>query len=55
MLKRLLKTKTFWTGMAGLLTAGGGYATGEMLGAQAIQLALGSIMAIFIRDGVAKK
>ena len=55
MFKRLLKTKTFWSGVGGLLTAGAGYYTGEMESAQAIQLAIGCIMAVFIRDGITKK
>lgn len=55
MFKRLLKTKTFWSGIAGIVGAGAGYYTGEMESVQAIQLAVGCILAVFIRDGVAKK
>lgn len=55
MFKRLLKSKTFWGGIGGLVTAGAGYYTGEMGSAQAIQLAVGCVMAIFVRDGIATK
>lgn len=55
MFKRLLKSKTFWTGIAGMLGAVSGYFTGEIEVSSAIQIGLGSIMAIFIRDGIEKK
>lgn len=50
----LLKSKTFWAGIAGIITAAGGYYTGEFSPAAAIQTALGSLIAIFLRDGVRK-
>lgn len=52
MAKPLLRQKTFWTGFIGLVTAFGAYHTGDMTAAQAIQTALGSLLAIFIRQGM---
>ena len=50
----MLKSKTVWTGLAGILTAVGGYFTGELeLGAM-MQLVLTSGLAIFLRAGVQK-
>tara|TARA_R100000664_G_C2721989_1_gene115160 strand:- start:718 stop:924 length:207 start_codon:yes stop_codon:yes gene_type:complete len=50
----MLKSKTVWTGLAGILTALGGYFTGELeLGAM-MQLVLTSGLAIFLRAGVQK-
>jgi hypothetical protein len=53
-IKTLVKTKTFWTGVSGLVVAAGGVATGTMDPGTAIQTAIGSLIAIFLRDGVAK-
>ena len=50
----MLQSKTVWTGLAGILTALGGYFTGELeLGAM-MQLILTSGLAIFLRAGVQK-
>ena len=50
----MLQSKTVWTGLAGILTALGGYFTGELeLGAM-LQLVLTSGLAIFLRAGVQK-
>ncbi|MEW6263369.1 MAG: hypothetical protein AB1641_09845 [Thermodesulfobacteriota bacterium] len=54
-LNELLKTKTFWTGLAGLLTAIGGYATGDLAPAVAIQTGLISCIGIFLRDALTKQ
>lgn len=53
-MNELLKTKTFWTGVAGLITAIAAYCTGEMNAGAAIQTGIGSLMAIFLRDGMRK-
>ena len=50
-MKKLLKSKTFWTGVAAIVTAGTGYATGEMTGGVAINTAFTALLAIFLRDG----
>ena len=50
----LIKSKTFWTGVAGLVTAAGGYLSGEASLMTAIYGALGSLAAIFLRTGVEK-
>jgi hypothetical protein len=48
----LIKTKTFWTGMAALATAAGTYFTGEATLASALQTALTGLVAIFLRSGM---
>lgn len=50
----ILKSKTFWTGLGGIATAGAGYATGEFTSAAALQTALMGLMGIFLRLGMAK-
>ena len=47
--KGLLKTKTFWTGVAGLATA-----AGEMTIAQAVQTGITCLIGIFLRSGMIK-
>jgi len=51
----ILKSKTFWTGITGILSAGAGYATGEFSTAASVQLAINSAMGIFIRMAIAKE
>jgi len=48
----LLRTKTFWTGMAGLATALGSYLCGEATAVEALQLGLTGLAAIFLRHGL---
>lgn len=50
----LLKSKTFWTGLAAIATAGAGYTSGEMGGADAIQTAFVGLIGIFLRTGMIK-
>ena len=50
----LLRTKTFWTGLAAVLAALGGYLSGESGAAQAAQTALTGLVAIFLRAGLIK-
>jgi hypothetical protein len=50
----LLKSKTTWTGIAGIIAAIGGAVTGSMDVGTAIQTGLTSLLAIFLRDGIAK-
>jgi len=50
--KNILKTKTFWTGIAGLLAAASGYFTGDMSTGDAVQVALTSLIGIFLRSGI---
>jgi len=50
----LFKSKTFWAGVAGVITAVGGAVTGAMSIPEAVQLATTSFLAIFIRDGISK-
>ena len=51
----LVKTKTFWSGIIGIVGAMGGVATGAMEVGQAVEICLTAIMGIFIRDGILKK
>jgi hypothetical protein len=48
----LLWSKTFWTGVAGVIFAGAGLATGNIEAGQALQIALTSLVGIFVRDGI---
>ena len=48
----MLKSKTFWSGITGLITGAGMMATGDQ--STGMNLILTSIMGIFIRDGVSK-
>lgn len=50
----LLRSKTFWTGLAALATSLGAYLSGEASGAQAGQLAFTGLLAIFLRAGLVK-
>lgn len=51
---KLLRSKTFWTGLAGLTTALGAYLSGEAGAVQAAQMGLTSLLAIFLRAGLVK-
>lgn len=50
----LLRTKTFWTGLAGLITAVGAYMGGDVDLWQAAQMGLTGLVAIFLRHGMAR-
>ena len=50
----LLKSKTAWAGVAGIVAAVGGYFTGEIELATALQTGFGCLIAIFLRDGIEK-
>lgn len=54
-MKNLIKTKTFWAGIAGLITAAGGAVTGELTTASAVQTGLISLIGIFLRDALPAK
>lgn len=51
-MKKWFQQKTTWAGLAGLLTAVGGAATGQIDTSTAIQLGLTSLIGIFLRQGV---
>ena len=53
--KPLYRTKTFWAGVGAVVTAAGGFLTGEMLAMEAAQLAFTGLIGIFLRAGVEKK
>ena len=48
------KWKTFWAAIAAISTAVGAYAAGEMQLFQLIQLITTSLLAVFLRHGIAK-
>lgn len=50
----LLKQKTTWAGVAGIVTALSGYFTGSMDAQAALELGFTSLIAIFLRQSVAK-
>ena len=52
MKKKWYRQKTFWAGLAGLVAAAQGFMTGAMGADGAIQLAVTSIIGIFLRQGV---
>lgn len=51
----MLRSKTVWTGIAGIVAAAGGYFTGEIELATAVQAGVGCLLAIFLRQGIDKK
>ena len=52
--KKLHKSKTFWTGIVGLISTSGAYFSGEMETATAIQTAVTCFIGIFLRSGMLK-
>ena len=54
MFNRLLKTKTFWAALAALVTAAERVATGSSTLTEGLQLAIPALMALLLRDGIAK-
>jgi hypothetical protein len=50
--KPMYQSKTFWACIAGVLSAAGGFFTGEMDLAQTLQLGLTSLIGLFLRDAV---
>ena len=55
MFKRLMKTKTFWGSLAAILAVAERVATGNATIVQGLQIAIPAVLAIFIRDGIAKQ
>ena len=53
-MEKLFKTKTFWTGVVGLVTTIGAYVTGSMELATAIQTGITCLLGIFLRHGMKK-
>ena len=48
----MLKSKTLWSGVTGLIGSLAGYMTGELEMGAAINIAITSLLAIFVRHGV---
>jgi hypothetical protein len=53
-MKGLLKTKTFWASLAGIFGAIGGYVAGEVNLSTMLIMAVGFLVAMFIRDSIVK-
>lgn len=54
MVSRLLNSKTFWVGISGIVTAIGTYVAGEISLTILLQTTFMGLIAIFLRDGIAK-
>lgn len=50
----LLRSKTFWTGLAAVVAALGAYLSGEASAVQAGQTVFTGLIAIFLRAGLVK-
>ena len=48
----IFKKKTFWAGVAFIVTSIGCYFTGECTAVETAQAVIGAIMGIFIRQGI---
>ena len=48
----MLISKTFWTGVTGVIGALAGYLTGELVIGAAINVGITSVLAIFVRHGI---
>jgi|GEM_PF-3594235 len=49
---KMLKSKTLWSGVTGIIGSLAGYMTGELEMGAAINIAITSLLAIFVRHGV---
>ena len=50
--KTIWRSKTFWTGVAGIIAAAGGFYAGEMSAGQAVQTGITCLIGIFLRSGM---
>jgi len=50
--KKLHETRTFWTGVAGILAAAAGFFTGEVELGPALQTGVAGLIGIFLRSGM---
>lgn len=49
----LIKSKTFWAAITSIIGVVAAWQTGQMTGAMAAQTAIGAIIAVFLRHGMA--
>lgn len=54
-MKSWWQSKTIWVGIGAVLTALGGYLTGEMSATQAAQTGFTGLIGIFLRTGIMNK
>lgn len=52
--KDFFKSKTNWLGLTAVIGGSVGYMTGEISAAVAVQGVMGGLMAIFLKDAIAK-
>lgn len=52
--EKLAKSKTFWTGVATVASAGAGYAAGEFTAVEAVQTGALGALGIFLRMALSK-
>lgn len=50
----MVKTKTFWAALTAILGAVGGFFTGDLGIAEALQIGVTAVMGLFVRHGVQK-
>jgi len=50
--KPIYKSKTFWTGVSGLIAAAGTWVTGETSLGETIQIMVTCLVGIFLRSGM---
>ncbi|MES2249209.1 MAG: hypothetical protein V4645_18155 [Pseudomonadota bacterium] len=50
----LLKSKTVWAGLAGVIAAAGGYYTGDITAGAALNAGLTGVIGVFLRLAVEK-
>jgi hypothetical protein len=53
-MNEIFKSKTFWTGVVGVVTAISSFMTGALPGGEAVQIGLTSLIGIFLRQGINK-
>ena len=53
-MEKMFRSKTFWAGIAAILSAAGGYFTGTLDPGTALQTAFTGLIGIFLRAGIAK-
>lgn len=53
-MEKMIKSKTFWTGIGAIAAAGIGYYTRTMPAGEALQTVAGGLGLIFLRQGVEK-
>jgi len=53
-MEQLFRSKTFWTGVAAIVTAVGGWAQGLMTAPDSLEMIAIALIGMFLRHGIAK-